>query len=290
MPGRRYSEGLHQAIEAKEALTVTPPSETLARLSFQRFFRAFARLSGMTGTASEAAGELWHIYRLPVVTIPTHRPCIRQERPDRVFCTPADKWHAVVEEIVRVHAGGNPVLVGTRSVGASEALAARLHDLHLPFNLLNAVRHEEEARIVAEAGHECKITIATNMAGRGTDIKLGRGVAQKGGLYVLATERHASRRIDRQLFGRCARQGDPGASQAFWSIEDELLRRHLPRPVRERLARALTIRPGQLACLSRTAVDYAQSASRRMAAKQRRNVLQMDTWLDEALSFAGTVK
>jgi preprotein translocase subunit SecA len=287
MPNRTWREGLHQAVEAKEGLSVNDPSETLARLSFQRFFRLFRKLSGMTGTASEASAEFWHIYGLPVLAIPTHRPCLRTVLPDTAFAREADKWEAIVAEIARWHKTGRPVLVGTRSVQASERLAAMLSGRGLAFNLLNAVRHKEEAQVVAAAGEEDRITISTNMAGRGTDIKLGRGVAAMGGLHVIATERHESGRIDRQLFGRCARQGDPGSVQAFMSAEDELIRRFVPAPLRNRLANALSLGAPGAALMAKTALFHAQRAAQRLAYRQRRNVLKMDTWLEDALSFAG---
>jgi preprotein translocase subunit SecA len=288
MPNRTWRHGLHQAVEAKEGLEVTNPSETLARLSFQRFFRFFRKLSGMTGTAREAAPEFWHIYGLPVLSIPTNRPCIREEIPDAVFPDGERKWQAIAEEVVRWNQTGRPVLVGTRSVKASEKLAAMLESRGLEFNLLNAIRHREEARIVAAAGQQGKITIATNMAGRGTDIKLGRGVAELGGLHVIATERHESGRIDRQLFGRCARQGDPGTAQAFMSAEDELIQRFVPAPMRNRLVSTIENQRVGSQRLAKTALSYAQRAAQRLAFRQRKNVLQMDTWLEEALSFTGS--
>jgi preprotein translocase subunit SecA len=287
MPNRTWRHGLHQAVEAKEGLPVNDPSETLARLSFQRFFRLFRKLGGMTGTAREAIDEFWHIYKLPVLTIPTNRPCIRNVLPDAVFSSEADKWDAIVQEIETCHQTGRPVLVGTRSVKASEKLAAMLQSKGIDFNLLNAVRHKEEARIVAAAGEKDRITISTNMAGRGTDIKLGRGVAEMGGLHVIATERHESGRIDRQLFGRCARQGDPGSAQAFMSTEDELIQRFVPAVLRNRLTTALRRQTPGAHLLAEAAVFYAQRAAQRLAYRQRRNVLKMDTWLEEALSFAG---
>jgi preprotein translocase subunit SecA len=279
---------LHQAVEAKEGLSINDPSETLARISFQQFFRFFRKLSGMTGTAKEAASEFWHIYGLPVITIPTHRPCIRKLQPDTVFDTADQKWQAVAEEIVRLSQTARPVLVGTRSVGASEKLADMLAARGLEFNLLNAVRHKEEARIVAAAGEQGRITIATNMAGRGTDIKLGRSVADLGGLHVIATERHESGRIDRQLFGRCARQGDPGSAQAFMSVEDELVRRFVPAWLQGRLKSAVAFNGPGARQISQLAISRAQRAAQRMAFRQRRSVLQMDTWLEEALSFSGS--
>jgi preprotein translocase subunit SecA len=287
MPNRTWREGLHQAVEAKEGVPLSDPSETLARLSFQRFFRLFRKLSGMTGTAREASAEFWHIYKLPVLTIPTHRPCIRETVPDSYFAKDADKWDAVVQEIGKWRQTGRPVLVGTRSVKASEKLAAMLQAKGIEFNLLNAVRHKEEAQIVAAAGEEKRITISTNMAGRGTDIKLGRGVAEMGGLHVIATERHESGRIDRQLFGRCARQGDPGSSQAFVSAEDELIQRFIPAAMRNRLANSLQLGAPGAKYLAQLAITHAQRTAQRLAYRQRRNVLKMDTWLEEALSFTG---
>jgi preprotein translocase subunit SecA len=287
MPNRTWRHGLHQAVEANETLQVSNPSETLARLSFQQFFRFFKKLSGMTGTAQEATAELWHIYKLPVMTIPTNRPCKRKMIADTVFAGEAEKWEAVVKEIEKWHQSSRPVLVGTRSVKASEKLAVMLTARGRKFNLLNAVRHREEARIVAAAGEQDRITIATNMAGRGTDIKLGHGVAQMGGLHVIATERHESGRIDRQLFGRCARQGDPGSAQAFMSVEDELIQRFVPAPMRNRLASALRSKTPGAKRLTKTSLSYAQRAAQLLAFRQRRNVLKMDSWLEEALSFSG---
>jgi preprotein translocase subunit SecA len=281
MPQRTWREGLHQAIEAKEKLTLSDPTETVARMSFQRFFRCFHRLSGMTGTAWEASAELWQIYGLPVVRIPTHRPCVRQQWPDRFFTTEGERWDAVVASVEELHASGRPVLIGTRSVAASEHLAARLTERQLHFQLLNATRLAEEAAIIKLAGEPGRLTIATNMAGRGTDIQLGEGMTSKGGLHVIATERHESERIDRQLFGRAGRQGDPGSAQAYVSGEDDLLQRHLPGPLLRTLARTGN------GLLVRQAVAMAQQRAQRLAWKQRAGVLRSDAWLDEALSFAG---
>jgi preprotein translocase subunit SecA len=220
--------------------------------------------------------------------IPTNRPCVRKELPDRVFAREDEKWAAVVEDIRALHETGRPVLVGTRNVNASEKLAGMLEARGLEFNLLNAVRHKEEARIVAAAGEEGRITIATNMAGRGTDIKLGRGVADMGGLHVIATERHESGRIDRQLFGRCARQGDRGSSRAYVSPDDELIRRFVPEVLRRQLAAAVNMGLPGSGALAHQVVLQAQRAAQRLAFRQRRNVLKMDTWLEEALSFTGS--
>lgn len=287
MPNRSWREGLHQAIEAKEDIPMTDPSETMARMSFQRFFRLFPKLSGMTGTAWEAADEFWRIYHLPVVRIPTHRPCKRVQMPDRIFATEEEKWDAVVAEIKRIRELGCPVLVGTRSVKNSELLSHKLFEAGVPHKVLNASRHAEEAAIISRAGEKGEITIATNMAGRGTDIRLGPGMAERGGLHVIATERHESERVDRQLFGRAGRQGDPGWAQAFVSFDDELLRKHLRHSFRD-IARSATKNnsPGA-EVLAKTAWKQAQSNAQRLAFKQRANVLKYDTWLDEALSFAG---
>jgi preprotein translocase subunit SecA len=287
MPQRSWRQGMHQAIEAKEQLPITDPAETIARLSFQRFFRLYNRLSGMTGTAREAAGEFWQIYRLPVLTIPTNKPCVREHRPDRIFAKEEDKWLAVAQEVERLHLEGRPLLIGTRSVAASEKLASMLAERGLYFRLLNAVHHQEEAAIVANAGLRSQITIATNMAGRGTDIRLEAGVPELGGLHVIATERHESGRVDRQLFGRSARQGDPGSAQAFVSSEDELLRRYLPAQVLARLKNTLASSwPGRQQ-VGQAAFALAQRKAQRAAFRQRSAVLRMDDWLEEALSFAG---
>ena len=282
MPDRTWRDGLHQAVEAKEELEVQPPKDTLARISFQRFFRGYRRLSGMTGTAWEGRGEFWQIYHMPVVRITTHRPCIRRQFPGRIFRSPEAKWRAIVEQIKEIHATGRPILIGTRSVGASEQLSTMLTESSLEHQVLNAVRHEEEARIVSEAGLEGKITVATNMAGRGTDIKLGRGVKEKGGLYVLATEWHESGRIDRQLFGRCGRQGDPGSTVAYSSFGDELIVRY-----HRRLARRAGGDGAAFGPAGRRAVKVAQHRAERMALRQRKQVLKTDDWLDEFLGFAG---
>jgi preprotein translocase subunit SecA len=287
MPQRTWREGMHQAIEAKEGLPISDPSETIARLSFQRFFRCFHKLSGMTGTAREAAGEFWQIYRLPVVTIPTNRPCVREHWNDRIFPDETSKWWAVSEEIARIHETGRPVLVGTRSVAASERLAGMLASRGLHCAVLNAVRLSEESAVVSFAGDASRITIATNMAGRGTDILLGHGVAAKGGLHVVATERHESGRVDRQLFGRAARQGDPGSAQAFVSIEDELIRRYLPPSAQKVLGSAVTGKFPGWEILANWSFHEAQRRAQQLAYKQRQGVMRSDLWFGEALAFAG---
>ncbi|NMA69622.1 MAG: preprotein translocase subunit SecA [Desulfitobacterium sp.] len=224
MFGRRYSEGLHQAIEAKEKVKVEKESQTLATITFQNYFRMYDKLAGMTGTAMTEEPEFKKIYDLDVVEVPTNKPMIRQDLPDVVYRTEEGKFKAVVEEIVKRHKQGQPVLVGTVSVETSEHLSGMLERRGIPHQVLNAKYHDKEAEIVAGAGLKGMVTIATNMAGRGTDIILGEGVAELGGLHIIGTERHESRRIDNQLRGRAGRQGDPGSSQFFLSLEDDLMR------------------------------------------------------------------
>ncbi len=225
MPGRRYSEGLHQAIEAKEGLPIQRESKTLATITFQNYFRMYKKLAGMTGTAKTEEEEFQSIYNMDVIEIPTNKPVRRIDKPDLIFKTMEGKFKAVVNEIVRAHKTGQPVLVGTVSVETSELLSDMLKKRGIPHNVLNAKNHAKEAEIIAQAGQKGAVTIATNMAGRGTDIKLGEGVKELGGLYIIGTERHESRRIDNQLRGRAGRQGDPGVSQFYLSLEDELMRR-----------------------------------------------------------------
>lgn len=224
MEGRRYSDGLHQAIEAKEGVKVEAATQTFATITLQNYFRMYHKLAGMTGTAETEAGELWDIYKLDVVVIPTNKPIIRKDANDLVYKTKREKYNAVIDEIVRLVDAGRPVLVGTTSVEVSELLSRMLKLRNIPHNVLNAKLHHKEADIVAEAGKSRTVTIATNMAGRGTDIKLSPEVRAAGGLAIIGTERHDSRRVDRQLRGRAGRQGDPGSSQFFVSLEDDLMR------------------------------------------------------------------
>lgn len=224
MFGRRFSEGLHQAIEAKEGVKVERESQTLATITFQNYFRMYNKLAGMTGTAKTEEQEFQKIYSLPVVVVPTNKPMIRVDYPDVIYKTRIAKYKAAVNEIEECHKSGRPVLVGTTSIAQSEELSAMLKRRSIPHNVLNAKYHEKEAEIISLAGQYGAVTIATNMAGRGTDITLGEGVPELGGLHIIGTERHESRRIDNQLRGRCARQGDPGSSKFFLSLEDDLMR------------------------------------------------------------------
>ena len=245
MEGRQWSDGLHQAIEAKEHVKVKEATQTFATITLQNYFRMYHKLAGMTGTASTEAGEFWDIYKLDVVEIPTNKPVIRNDMDDRVYKTAREKYNAVIDEIVEMRNSGRPCLVGTTSVEISELLSKMLNMRHIPHNVLNAKLHQKEANIVAEAGQSTMgsvtvtdadgtthteerllgaVTIATNMAGRGTDIKLSPEVKAAGGLAIIGTERHESRRVDRQLRGRAGRQGDPGSSVFYVSLEDKLMR------------------------------------------------------------------
>ena len=287
MPDRTWRDGLHQAIEAKEQVEINPPKDTYARISFQRFFRMYRKLSGMTGTASEAKAEFWQIYHLPVVSIPTNRPCIRNNLPTIALPTESAKWERIVLEIHRIHDTGRPILIGTRSVRASEHLSELLKAEKLSHQVLNAVYHKQEAGIVAQAGQHGNITVATNMAGRGTDIKLGRGVAQLGGLHVIAAEPNESARIDRQLYGRGARQGDPGSAQGIFSLEDEIVSRYAKNSaayLRKRYANNGGDISSPLVC---GVFRLAQIRADRLALRQRKSVLRTDHWLDEQLGFTG---
>ncbi len=286
-PQRSWRQGLHQAIEAKEGLELSIPTENLASLSFQRFFRHYRRLSGVTGTGKENAKELWHIYHLPIVILPTHRPCIRKFAGDVYAPAAEEKWTAVLAEVAAVHSVGRPVLVGCGSVSASEILAARLAAAGFNFRLLNATQLKHEAEIVADAGQPGMITVATNLAGRGTDIRLGAGVAETGGLHVIATEHALSGRVDRQLFGRCARQGDPGSVRLFACVEDELPRRFLPGWARRCLAHLLSRWPSGGVWFCHRLFRFCQMAATGMDYRRRLGVLRRDRWLTRMLPLWG---
>ena len=287
MADRSWERGLHQMIEAKEGCAITGQQETLARISYQRFFRRYLRVAGMTGTAREVARELWAVYRLPVVTIPTNRPVRRRRLPDEAYVTAEEKWAAIVGTLRRLQEQGRPVLVGTRSVSASEHLSALLSAAGLAHQVLNARQDQEEAEVIARAGERGRITVATNMAGRGTDIRLAPGVVELGGLHVLATERHDASRIDRQLFGRCGRQGDPGSFQVVVSLEDEIVHEffkgHALRLGRllQRSGRPL---PHWLGGLLAT---IAQRGAERHHGSARREMLRSDEQLSDLLAFTG---
>ncbi len=228
MEGRRWSDGLHQAVEAKEHIRPRPENQTLATITYQNFFKLYDKIAGMTGTAMTEAAEFWQIYKLDVVSIPTNRPLIREEYQDEIYAGEKEKFKAVANEIARIQAEGRPILVGTTSIERSEFLSGMLGRRGVEHDVLNAKQHEREAHIIENAGVAGTVTIATNMAGRGTDIKLGEGVKERGGLHIIGTERHESRRVDNQLRGRAGRQGDPGSSQFFLSLQDDLMRIFAP--------------------------------------------------------------
>ena len=282
MPDRSWERGLHQLIEMKEGVEVTAQRETLARISYQRFFRRYLHLCGMTGTAAEITGELRAVYRLRVARIPTNRPSRRARRPARYFGSAAAKWQAVVDTIVECRARGQPVLVGTRSVGASELLAKLLDEKAVPYRLLNARQDRDEAEIVARAGQPGCVTVATNMAGRGTDIKLAPGVRELGGLHVVATEMHDAARIDRQLFGRCGRQGDAGSYEVIVALEDDLAKTFA------KLASMPLTRAQRIpAWLGAAVCRLAQWRAERAHSRARRDLLDLDDHLGNILAFSG---
>jgi preprotein translocase subunit SecA len=286
MPDRSWERGLHQMIELKEGVALTPRRETLARLTYQRLFRRYVHLAGMTGTAAEAAAEIHAVYGLPLARVPLHRPSRRAMLGTTVCSTLGEKWQQVVARAQALAQEGRPVLIGTRSVEASEQVSAVLQARGLPFALLNAKQDAEEARVVAEAGQPGRVTVATNMAGRGTDILLGPGVEARGGLHVILTEFHDSRRVDRQLVGRCGRQGDAGSSEAIVSLEDELFELCAPRAaaaLRQALQRGARVPPVVFAGLRR----WCQDATERRQAATRRAQVKQDRQLHRALAFTG---
>ena len=287
MADRSWERGLHQMIEAKESCHITGQQETLARICYQRFFRRYLRVAGMTGTAREVGRELWSVYSLSVVTIPTNRPVRRTALPDQVYLTAVEKWTAVVNSLRALHAQGRPVIVGTSSVAASEHLSSLLSIHGLPHQVLNARQDQEEAEVVARAGERGRITVATNMAGRGTDIRLAPDVAALGGLHVLSTVRHDSTRIDRQLFGRCGRQGDPGSYQVIVSLEDEIFHGFFLSHARW-LRRIFSQENKPLPVwLGQKIVGFAQGAAERHHGGIRRDLLRADDQLSDMLAFTG---
>jgi preprotein translocase subunit SecA len=287
MPDRSWEGGLHQMIEAKEKCELTLPRETLARLTYQRLFRRYIRLAGMTGTAREVAGEIRSVYGLDVVRIPLHRPSRRAYGTPRLFRTRAEKWQAVADSVQHmVVEVGRPVLIGTRSVKASEEISAVLAERGIEHALLNAKQDQFEAEVIALAGQPSRVTVATNMAGRGTDIHLGPGVAERGGLHVILTEFHESRRIDRQFFGRCARQGDPGSCEAIVSLDDELYTVYAPGAT-ALIARAVIQPAGMSALLHRALRRLAQYRAERRGAYARVQNLAQDRRLERVLAFSG---
>jgi len=291
MPGRRWSEGLHQAVESKENLRIAEENQTLATITYQNFFKLYNKISGMTGTAMTEAGEFWHIYKLDVVEIPTNKPMVRSDYPDSIYRTEKEKYEAIINEIEELYKLGRPVLVGTRSIEKNEKLSAMLKRRGVPHQLLNAKYHEQEAQIIAQAGRKKAVTVATNMAGRGTDIILGGNptdlaeqteIKELGGLHILGTERHEARRIDNQLRGRGGRQGDMGSSRFFLSLEDELMRlfgSDRIAPIMERLG----MKEGEVIehPLVSRAIENAQRKVEEMNFEIRKNLLEYDNVMNK---------
>lgn len=283
---RSWEHGLHQAVEAKEGVEITADRETLARMSFQRFFRSYPFLCGMTGTAADASAEMERVYQRPISVIPTNRPVIRDRMPLRIFATADAKWDAIVESIQQIHAKRRPILVGTRSIEASEQLSQRLLARGLPHRTLNANFDKEEADFVSLAGKHSAITVATNMAGRGTDIKLDEDGLKAGGLHVILTEMHTARRVDRQFIGRAGRQGDPGSAQMFVALEDELIRLYahgLGSPLRAALRQVSPELTGASFIQAKALFAYCQRRAEHRARVSRTEVLRQDDWIDKHL-------
>ena len=283
MDGRRYSDGLHQAIEAKEGVEIEDETKTMATITFQNYFRMYKKLAGMTGTAKTEEEEFREIYNIQVIQIPTNRPIIRDDRPDLLYPTLESKFNAVVEDIKERYHKGQPVLVGTVAVETSELLSDKLNAAKIPHEVLNAKNHFKEAEIIMNAGQKGAVTIATNMAGRGTDIKLGLGVLELGGLAVIGTERHESRRIDNQLRGRAGRQGDPGVSQFYLSLEDDLMKRFGSERIKTFLER-MNVQEEDAVIQSKMFTRQVESAQKRVEGNNydtRKNVLQYDDVMRE---------
>ncbi len=290
MPDRSWERGLHQLIEIKENCIVTGQREHMARLTYQRLFRRYLLLAGMTGTAREVGGELWSVYGLRVRRVPTHRPCIRKNNGEQIFLDKAMKWQAVVQTARKLHECGRPVLIGTTSIGDSEHVSRLLANENIPHQVLSARQDADEAQKIARAGEKGQITVATNMAGRGTDIPLGRGVAALGGLHVIATEPNEAKRIDRQLFGRCARQGDPGSYEIVISLEDELVTTHSGKFL---LRFLYTILKNEFSFSQRLSVKAIYRAQQRVEQRHRnmrQDLLQHDKQLSRVLAFSGPME
>jgi preprotein translocase subunit SecA len=283
---RSWRDGLHQAVEAREGLEITSEKRPIARITRQRLFRRYDRLCGMTGTAVDSAGEFAELYGLQAVVVPLWKPSRRSVQPSRCFADADAKWSAVVEEVRRIHETGRPILVGTRTIADSETLAERLAARGVPHLVLNGKQDADEAEIVAQAGRRGAVTIATNMAGRGTDIKLGPGMAALGGLHVIGTQRHSSRRIDRQLVGRSARQGDPGSAQFFLSADDDLLHKH--RPWLSRSMQRAGGTNGEISADYDLAIRNTQRLAEKAGRAQRRQLFHSDHQRDTVMAkFAG---
>lgn len=287
MADRSWEHGLHQMIEVKEGCDITGEQETLGRISYQRFFRRYLKLGGMTGTAKELTGELKSVYRLRVVRIAPHKPVRRHGLRSRLLRTEDEKWSVIVARVKKIHESGQPILVGTRSVAASEHLGNLLDDAGIDNRVLNARQDADEADIIIAAGQKGQVTVATNMAGRGTDIQLAKEVLELGGLHVIATERHEARRIDRQLFGRCGRQGDPGSYEAITSLEDELITRYSSDISRQFVLTLWKLAPWLARPFAQWLTYSAQMSAQKKHAIARGRVLRSEDYLENVLAFSG---
>ncbi len=290
MPDRSWEFGLQQLIEAKEKCSISQEKETLAKISYQRFFRRYLKLAGMSGTVSEVAGELNAIYSLPVIKIPTHKPCKRKQLPERLYKTSQQQWLALVTQIKLLHQQNRPLLIGTSSVAESEQIGQLLYENNLPYRTLNAKQDQKEADIIALAGQAGSITVATNMAGRGTDIELSNNISDIGGLHVIATSRNTSRRIDRQLYGRCARQGDPGSSEAILSLEDEKLENFYPAPILRLVAKFVKQQESIPNWLSKPLLKMPQKWQEFQDSRIRKQLLKLDKQQAKTLAFTGRME
>jgi preprotein translocase subunit SecA len=285
--GRVWSRGLHRLIELKENCKPSGEHHTIAQITYQRLFPRYLRLAGMSGTLTESRAELLSVYKLRIVKVPLRRPSQRRWLPLQFFTTREAKWDAVLNRVIDLHSRGRPILVGTDSVADSEFLSTRLRAFNLPHNVLNARQHKEEARIVAQAGQFGSITVTTNMAGRGTDIALGAGVAALGGLHVICCQHNCARRIDRQLYGRCARQGDPGSAERILSLQDELVSRYVPGWLTRSLARKYGHDRALPVGLARILATVAQRLEEQRQQLQRLRLLKQDALIERQLSFTG---
>jgi preprotein translocase subunit SecA len=290
MPDRSWERGLHQLVEAKEGCPLSDIREQLGRLTYQRFFRRYLHLAGMTGTAREVSSELWSVYGLRAQRIPLHRPCRRSKRPTRIYALEREKWEAVIESINEMQSHGRPVLIGVGSVADSELLSRKLTETGISHRVLNARQDKEEAEIVAVAGEKRQVTVATNMAGRGTDIPLAEGVDELGGLHVISACCNDAKRIDRQLYGRCARQGDPGSYQFILSLEDELVQQNCPSMLIKFLLRLTLKKKHFLRPLNCYVARRAQRRVEKRHMELRKALLQHDRQTSRLLAFSGNLE
>ncbi len=287
MADRKWESGLHQLIEAKENCEITPQNEPVVRISYQRFFSRYHHIAGMSGTAKEVTKELWTVYRLPVVSIPANKNIVRRAYPTNVYRKTEEKWWKIVNRISELFKKGRPVLIGTRSVSTSEYLSKLLTTSGLPHRVLNARQDKEEAEIIALAGHKGGITVATNMAGRGTDIDISSEINESGGLHVIATEPNESRRIDRQLFGRCGRQGNNGSFELIASIEDQLLTPHEKKPIGKIVSKWINPDTTLGRWVGKKYISYAQNSVQKRNYHIRKNLMKLDATFEDAISFSG---